>query len=426
MSLEAVEQELQQRLQKRLSAKNKLHLMLEKGDHLRHKLMETDQDTSSSSVNGTAEVAVSANGGAQVSLSGNSAGALTANGGATQNIDTKELRKQLDGLRQAELAKRKEEYERKNLERQKLTERRDAMLKLHKEREQEHQNLQKETEEDDRFKISLQNQLAKLKEVQLQKKKKEDELKQQMDEAEKAKQNSSKFIAKQKMQDKKKMYKLIGASSRFNQLEEDDEEDVYIGKSNVYISDDSECEDEGGGEVSAEIRNMRTTVLNFLNTASEQEICGIPGCTKKKGEIIAALKPFSDWDHLVSCFKREKYIAPDLLNNVKNVLQKRSTVLQLMKRCESIASEIQNSVTLLMDGDEAEAAISKQPSLLNPEMQLKGYQMIGLNWLVLMQQHGLNGVLADEMGLGEITLIFYNLDCTVIISPTTLCSVDCI
>lgn len=34
-------------------------------------------------------------------------------------------------------------------------------------------------------------------------------------------------------------------------------------------------------------------------------------------------------------------------------------------------------------------------------MQLKSYQLIGLNWLVLMHQQGLNGVLADEMGLGK-------------------------
>lgn len=32
---------------------------------------------------------------------------------------------------------------------------------------------------------------------------------------------------------------------------------------------------------------------------------------------------------------------------------------------------------------------------------MKGYQMIGLNWLVLMHKQSLNGILADEMGLGK-------------------------
>lgn len=103
----------------------------------------------------------------------------------------------------------------------------------------------------------------------------------------------------------------------------------------------------------------------------------------------------------VDVFKREKNIAPDMLNKVKNVLQKRSSVNQLMKRCESISSDIQYTVTSLVEGDETEAAISHQPALLNPKMQLKSYQMIGLNWLSLMHQHGLNSVLADEMGLGK-------------------------
>ncbi|KAL7636614.1 UNVERIFIED_CONTAM: hypothetical protein RMT77_013391 [Armadillidium vulgare] len=34
-------------------------------------------------------------------------------------------------------------------------------------------------------------------------------------------------------------------------------------------------------------------------------------------------------------------------------------------------------------------------------MKLKNYQLIGLNWLVLMHDQQLNGVLADEMGLGK-------------------------
>ena len=32
---------------------------------------------------------------------------------------------------------------------------------------------------------------------------------------------------------------------------------------------------------------------------------------------------------------------------------------------------------------------------------MTGYQMIGLNWLVLMHKESLNGILADEMGLGK-------------------------
>ena len=38
---------------------------------------------------------------------------------------------------------------------------------------------------------------------------------------------------------------------------------------------------------------------------------------------------------------------------------------------------------------------------INPDLKLKSYQMIGLNWLHLMYQHKMDGILADEMGLGK-------------------------
>ena len=36
-------------------------------------------------------------------------------------------------------------------------------------------------------------------------------------------------------------------------------------------------------------------------------------------------------------------------------------------------------------------------------MSLTPYQMVGLNWLLLMHSHGLNGILGDEM----VCLLFY-------------------
>ena len=39
--------------------------------------------------------------------------------------------------------------------------------------------------------------------------------------------------------------------------------------------------------------------------------------------------------------------------------------------------------------------------LLNPHLKLKPYQMIGINWLLLMYQQKVDGILADEMGLGK-------------------------
>ncbi len=41
------------------------------------------------------------------------------------------------------------------------------------------------------------------------------------------------------------------------------------------------------------------------------------------------------------------------------------------------------------------------PFLLSPNLKLREYQHIGLDWLITMYERGLNGILADEMGLGK-------------------------
>ncbi|KAJ4992045.1 SNF2 family domain-containing protein [Stagonosporopsis vannaccii] len=43
----------------------------------------------------------------------------------------------------------------------------------------------------------------------------------------------------------------------------------------------------------------------------------------------------------------------------------------------------------------------KQPSIMNSDIELKDYQVVGLNWLNLLWQNGISGILADDMGLGK-------------------------
>lgn len=55
--------------------------------------------------------------------------------------------------------------------------------------------------------------------------------------------------------------------------------------------------------------------------------------------------------------------------------------------------------------------LAQQPSLLAPICKMHPYQLEGLNWLIKLHDHGINGILADEMGLGKtlqtISLLAY-------------------
>lgn len=55
--------------------------------------------------------------------------------------------------------------------------------------------------------------------------------------------------------------------------------------------------------------------------------------------------------------------------------------------------------------------LDQQPSNLASYCKMHPYQLEGLNWLIKLHDHGINGILADEMGLGKtlqtISLLAY-------------------
>ncbi|KAL8950762.1 MAG: hypothetical protein Q9222_003217 [Ikaeria aurantiellina] len=67
------------------------------------------------------------------------------------------------------------------------------------------------------------------------------------------------------------------------------------------------------------------------------------------------------------------------------------------------------SITVSADEDGEASAVAKsdkssafgQPRLLNDEVTLKDYQIVGVNWLSLLFSQGLSCILADDMGLGK-------------------------
>jgi len=42
-----------------------------------------------------------------------------------------------------------------------------------------------------------------------------------------------------------------------------------------------------------------------------------------------------------------------------------------------------------------------KPAIMNDDIELKDYQVVGLNWLNLLWRNGISGILADDMGLGK-------------------------
>ncbi|XP_026528440.1 SWI/SNF-related matrix-associated actin-dependent regulator of chromatin subfamily A containing DEAD/H box 1 isoform X1 [Notechis scutatus] len=144
----------------------------------------------------------------------------------------------------------------------------------------------------------------------------------------------------------------------------------------------------------------RSKILSFLQGASLGELTLIPQCSQKKAQRIMELRPFNSWEALFTKMCKTNGLSEDIIWNCKTLLRERDVVLRLMNKCEEISNKLTKQVTKIT-GNGGGGWNIDQPSILNPSMELKPYQKIGLNWLALLHKHSLNGILADEMGLGK-------------------------
>eukprot|EP00090_Calanus_glacialis_P034369 TRINITY_DN5767_c0_g1_i1.p1 TRINITY_DN5767_c0_g1~~TRINITY_DN5767_c0_g1_i1.p1 ORF type:complete len:906 (-),score=328.78 TRINITY_DN5767_c0_g1_i1:158-2875(-) len=191
----------------------------------------------------------------------------------------------------------------------------------------------------------------------------------------------------------------INKRLKSHQVDEDNSEsddDEFTGKGLVFDSDE---EEEGPSDDNMTADKKK--VLKFFNEGGEQEMTGIQGCNKKKvGEVIK-LRPFAGWVDLVTKLQQSRGLSTEMLNNATELLRMKSAVTKLMNKCQKITAKMEGIVEQLTSCSQSMLELSEQPKSLNPAFKLSFYQIIGLNWLVLMHKQSLNGILADEMGLGK-------------------------
>uniref|UniRef100_A0A1I8MUS3 SWI/SNF-related matrix-associated actin-dependent regulator of chromatin subfamily A containing DEAD/H box 1 homolog n=1 Tax=Musca domestica TaxID=7370 RepID=A0A1I8MUS3_MUSDO len=168
---------------------------------------------------------------------------------------------------------------------------------------------------------------------------------------------------------------------------EDSADEVYS-KSQVYDSDDSDTEG------SKEMTGQRKKVFEFMNTASLIELQTVKTLSEKKASLIVELRPFKDWADLRQKLVSNKALSADLLNNAQELINKQNNVANILAKCNKLVQRLESAI-------EAGAGIVEQPKILNGKFKLADYQLIGLNWLTVMNKQQMNGILADEMGLGK-------------------------
>lgn len=174
--------------------------------------------------------------------------------------------------------------------------------------------------------------------------------------------------------------------------------------------------------------------LVYFNTSSSEALQELTGCTPEQAAAITALRPFESIEDLEMKLKQGKKkagpagISPKMFDDCVKIFQGYGSVDSVLEDCEQIGNELRASIASWtsdsakeMEGalaDQVEdgalslrhieptSNLSKdylvsQPELLSDTVQLKEYQLLGVNWLNLLYRSHLSCILADQMGLGK-------------------------
>ncbi|KAG0248675.1 hypothetical protein BG011_010029 [Mortierella polycephala] len=222
-----------------------------------------------------------------------------------------------------------------------------------------------------------------------------------------------------------------------------------IRRRSTSVSDDSGDSFDEDGKVNRyraqDLKEERA--LKFFNDSPQLQLQELTGCSKHQATVITGLRPFDNFDDLCVKLRKTKGVGEKVVNNYLTTTDAIHAVDAMLTTVERVREELvgilsvwcgdenqrlfenstsSNSMEIqdkddddeepgmeLLDVDisniiQTEAGrkamhgfIRKQPRNMAPGFQLKGYQLLGINWLALLWRKKLSGILADEMGLGK-------------------------
>ena len=174
--------------------------------------------------------------------------------------------------------------------------------------------------------------------------------------------------------------------------EEDYTEDEY---ENLLSSSDDEAEtDDEKGEkkpkkgTSTKLE-IKKALVSLCNEGKETELMSVAGLNKKVYDELVSLREFRDWADLKTKFENSEILSEDTIEIFTEYIKTNNVVSSIMDKCQAMSDRIKASVRNLKE--------HREPRCLNKKLKLKPYQLVGLNYLVLMFQQRTNCILADEM-----------------------------
>lgn len=186
-------------------------------------------------------------------------------------------------------------------------------------------------------------------------------------------------------------------------------------KSHVSISDSSDLSDSDGSdsEMSDRERRDERKALQWFNSVDAGQLVDIIGCNQNQAETIVDLRPFKSGDDVQRKLgaKTAKGVSPRLFDNCVELMSGLQQVDSVLERCEKMGDKLSAKTKLwesvadaanaTQDNGRVEGYLYGQPAGMAEGVELKSFQLRGVNWLYLLYKQKCSGILADDMGLGK-------------------------
>ncbi|KAH9985991.1 SNF2 family N-terminal domain-containing protein [Russula compacta] len=176
--------------------------------------------------------------------------------------------------------------------------------------------------------------------------------------------------------------------------------------------------------------------LAYFNSTSAEGLQELTGCMSDQAQAIIGLRPFDTVDDLKEKLGQQgkrkggapKGVSSRMFDDCVEIFRGYGAVDDVLAQCERIGGQLNTVIASWSQdtrkgkeratGDTVDESgalsivtpvnehtpkdfLSEQPRLLSENVQLKGYQLLGVNWLRLLHRKGRSCILADEMGLGK-------------------------
>jgi DNA uptake protein ComE-like DNA-binding protein len=220
-------------------------------------------------------------------------------------------------------------------------------------------------------------------------------------------------------------------------------------ESDVASDDSGDSYDESGRNTFNAQDRKEERALEFFNEATLLELRELTGCSKTQATGVISLRPFDNFDQLCVTLRKTKGVGEKIVNSYLTTTDAIRAVDMMLKTVDRVREDLVGTLSVwcgdetgklfesgtnsnklntettdsadgrdeeddepgmgLLDVDvdkalttpEGRAAmkhfIRRQPRNMAAGFQLKGYQLLGINWLALLWRKKLSGILADEV-----------------------------